>query len=110
MVKEIPIENGFKVIKTEHCENKNFPMKVRVRFAFRARKKNSFTCFNKNLHFDLKKEKDVKISKKQNVEITNILENEVDFTATDPNFEINITGFKDLNKKDLDVRARKLKG
>jgi hypothetical protein len=110
MVKEIPIENGFKVIKTEHCENKNFPMKVRVRFAFRARKKNSFTCFNKNLHFDLKKVKDVKISKKQNVEITNILENEVDFTATDPNFEINITGFKDLNKKDLDVRARKLKG
>ena len=109
MVKEIPIENGFKVIKTEHCENKNFPMKVRVRFAFRARKKNSFRCFNKDLHFDLIKGKNVNISKKQNVEVIRLLENEVDFLATDPNFEINITGFKDLEKKDLDVRARKLK-
>ena len=110
MVKEIPIENGFKVIKTEHCEDQNFPMKVRVRFAFRARKKNSFSCFNKDLHFNLINEKNVKISKKQNIEIINILENEIDFKATDPNFEINITGFKDLNNKDLDVRARKLKG
>ena len=32
-----------------------------------------------------------------------------EWSIDDPNFEINITGFKDLEKKDLDVRARKLK-
>ena len=36
--------------------------------------------------------------------------NGVDFLATDPDFEIGITGFTELGKKDLDVRARKLKG
>ena len=61
------------------------------------------------MHFNLIKEKDVSISKKQSIKILKCLENELDFLATDPNFEINITGFKDLEKKDLDVRARKLK-
>ena len=84
-------------------------MKVRVRFACKKKKKNSFRCFNKDLHFNLIKGKNVNISKKQNIEVIRLLENEVDFIATDPNFEINITGFKDLEKKDLDVRARKLK-
>ena len=51
-------------------------------------KKNSFRCFNKDLHFNLIKGKNVNISKKQNIEVIRLLENEVDFIATDPNFEI----------------------
>ena len=46
---------GFKIIKTDECEENNFPMKVRVRFAYRARNKNSFKCYNPELHFDLTK-------------------------------------------------------
>ena len=85
-------------------------MKVRVRFAYRARNKNSFKCYNPKLHFDLTKEKGVKISEKKNIKDVQTIGNGLDFLATDPNFEIDITGFEELEKKDLDVRARKLKG
>ena len=37
-------------------------------------------------------------------------ENSINFIALAPDFEIEISNFKDLDKKDLDVRARKLKG
>ncbi len=110
MVKEIKISGGFKIIKTEECEINNFPMKVRVRFAYRARNKNSFRCYNPKLHFDLTQEKGVKISNKKNIEDIQTIGNGLDFLATDPDFEIDITGFEELEKKDLDVRARKLKG
>tara|TARA_B100001121_G_scaffold159401_1_gene139203 strand:- start:1733 stop:3655 length:1923 start_codon:yes stop_codon:yes gene_type:complete len=110
MVKEIKINGGFKIIKTEECENDNFPMKVRVRFAYRARNKNSFRCYNPKLHFDLTQEKGVKISNKKNIDSIQTIGNGLDFLATDPDFEIDITGFEELEKKDLDVRARKLKG
>ena len=110
MVQEIKIDGGFKVTKTDSCEDDNFPMKVRVRFAYRARNKNSFKCYNPELHFDLSKEVGVKISEKKDITNIETIGNGVDFLATDPNFEICITGFNDLGKKDLDVRARKLKG
>ncbi len=110
MVKEVKIKGGFRVVKTDECENDNFPMKVRVRFAYRARNKNSFKCYNPKLHFDLTKEKGVKISEKKNIKDVQTIGNGLDFLATDPNFEIDITGFEELEKKDLDVRARKLKG
>ena len=110
MVKEIKIDGGFRIIKTEECEDENFPMKVRVRFAYRARNKNSFRCYNPELHFDLTKDKNVKISKKNFVENIETIGNGVDFLATKPDFEVDITGFNELGKKDLDVRARKLKG
>lgn len=109
MVQEVQIENGFKVIKTDACENNNFPMKVRIKFAYRARGKNSFNCYDKDIHFDLTKEKNVKISQKKNLDIITTSGNEIDILALKPDFQIDITGFKDLDKKDLDVRARKLK-
>jgi len=109
MVQEIQIENGFRVIKTDACENNSFPMKVRVKFAYRARGKNSFNCYDKEIHFDLTKEKNVKISQKKNLDIISTSGNELDILALDPDFQLEITGFKDLDKKDLDVRARKLK-
>ena len=110
MVKEIKIDGGFKVIKTDECEESNFPMKVRVRFAYRARNKNSFKCYNPELHFDLTKDEGVSISEKKKITDIETIGNGVDFLATDPDFEIGITGFTELGKKDLDVRARKLKG
>ena len=110
MVKELKVKNGFRVIKTEECEDKNFPMKVRVRFAYRARNKNSFSCYNPKLHFDLTKEKGAKITNKKHIEKLLTIGNGVDFVATKPDFEIDITEFADLQKKDLDVMARKLKG
>ena len=110
MVKEIPVLTGFKIVKTEHCLPNNFPMKVRVKFAYRARGKNSFTCYDPILHFNLKEEKNVKISLKKNIEIIDQTENSINFIALAPDFEIEISNFKDLDKKDLDVRARKLKG
>ena len=110
MVKEVKIEGGFKVVKTDECENKNFPMKVRVRFAYRARNKNSFRCYNPDLHFDLTKEQGVSITKKKNITNIETIGNGLDFLATDPDFEISVTGFNDLGKKDLEVKARKLKG
>ena len=110
MVKEVKIKGGFKVIKTDECEKNNFPMKVRVRFAYRARNKNSFKCYNPRLHFDLTQEKGVRISNKKNIDNIHTIGNGLDFLATDSDFEIDITGFEELEKKDLDVRARKLKG
>ena len=110
MVKEVKIDGGFKVVKTDECENKNFPMKVRVRFAYRARNKNSFRCYNPDLHFDLTKEQGVSITKKKNITNIETIGNGLDFLATDPDFEISVTGFNDLGKKDLEVKARKLKG
>lgn len=109
MVQEIPVQDGFKIIKTDACENNNFPMKVRVKFAYRARGKNSFNCYDKNIHFDLSKEKDIKISQKKNLDVLITSGNELDILALKPDFELEISGFKDLDKKDLDVRARKLK-
>ena len=85
-------------------------MKVRVRFAYRARNKNSFKCYNPELHFDLTKDKGVSISEKKKITDIETIGNGVDFLATDPDFEICIKGFTELGKKDLDVRARKLKG
>ena len=47
MVQEIPVEGGFKIIKTDACGEENFPMKVRIKFAYRTRGKNSFNSYNK---------------------------------------------------------------
>ena len=110
MVKELKVKNGFRVIKTEECEDENFPMKVRIRFAYRARNKNSFRCYDSKLHFDLTKEEGVKITNRKHIEKLSTIGNGVDFVATKPDFEIDITEFADLQKKDLDVRARKMKG
>ena len=46
----------------------------------------------------------------KNIEIIDQKENSINFIALAPDFEIEISNFKDLDKKDLDVRARKLKG
>ena len=48
--------------------------------------------------------------KKRKITDIKTIGNGVDFLASDPDFEICITGFSELGKKDLDVRARKLKG
>ena len=110
MVQEIPVLTGFKIVKTDHCSPTNFPMKVRVKFAYRARGKNSFSCYDPILHFNLMEEKNVKISSQKKINVVERTGNSIDFIALEPDFEIEISDFKDLDKKDLDVRARKLKG
>jgi len=110
MVQEIPTPTGFKIVKTDNCSEDNFPMKVRVKFAYRARGKNSFSCYDPKLHFNLQEEKNVKISFKKNINVIDQSGNSINFVALSPDFEIEISDFKDLDKKDLDVHARKLKG